>query len=465
MAPPQNSTTFGTTDIQLPDQRTPQAQQSGKRAERWLLGFFLIMVVCQLALLIPSMGPARSLFRSGVFGASLLLLALPGRGKSHPSAKIVPIILIILSLGMCHPETNTMASGIAQIALNLAIIAPLVWVTRLPIRESTLTKLLVAFWLFHCLSSVVGLLQVYFPGQFQPPVTQIIDEEALDSFKISLTSGADVFRPMGLSDMPGGAATAGMYATIFGLMLFMSRKSVLVRSAAIGGIAIGMFCIYLSQVRSILIMTGICCCVLLAAIAYRGEIRRVLFTGGIFTSIVLLSFGWAVAVGGESVTGRLSTLIETDAGEVYYKNRGRFLETTVNRHLPEYPLGAGLGRWGMMNRYLGTQNDPDSKPIWVEIMWTGWLLDGGIPLLIAYPAAIGIAVWFAWRVAISPLPGALPVQAATILAYNVGAIAVTFNYPYFIGQGGLEFWILNATLFGAVSHARKKIALESIQRP
>ena len=41
-----------------------------------------------------------------------------------------------------------------------------------------------------------------------------------------------------------------------------------------------------------------------------------------------------------------------------------------------------------------------------------------------------------------------------VFAYDVGALAMTFNYPLFIGQSGLEFWILNACLFAAWNAAR-----------
>jgi hypothetical protein len=43
-----------------------------------------------------------------------------------------------------------------------------------------------------------------------------------------------------------------------------------------------------------------------------------------------------------------------------------------------------------------------------------------------------------------------------VLAYDVAALATTFNYPLFIGQGGLEFWILNASLFAAWTGTRAK---------
>ena len=43
----------------------------------------------------------------------------------------------------------------------------------------------------------------------------------------------------------------------------------------------------------------------------------------------------------------------------------------------------------------------------------------------------------------------LGLMGAMVFAYDVGALAMTFNYPLFIGQSGLEFWIINACLFAA----------------
>ena len=42
---------------------------------------------------------------------------------------------------------------------------------------------------------------------------------------------------------------------------------------------------------------------------------------------------------------------------------------------------------------------------------------------------------------------------AVVFAYDVGALAITFNYPLFIGQGGMEFWLLNAALFTAAGRS------------
>ena len=45
--------------------------------------------------------------------------------------------------------------------------------------------------------------------------------------------------------------------------------------------------------------------------------------------------------------------------------------------------------------------------------------------------------------------GDLQIWGALFIGYNVGAMAVTFNYPLFIAQGGMEFWLLNGALFAA----------------
>src|SRR4029077_13654235 len=117
------------------------------------------------------------------------------------------------------------------------------------------------------------------------------------------------------------------------------------------------------------------------------------------------SFAWAVSVGGKVVTGRLATLTQDRPGKVYYNSRGHFIEELVTEWVPKYPLGAGLGRWGMMNRYFGDNSHPSRSMLWVEIQWTGWVFDGGLPLILIYLVAILMACWTAWRIALSRFPG------------------------------------------------------------
>ena len=53
----------------------------------------------------------------------------------------------------------------------------------------------------------------------------------------------------------------------------------------------------------------------------------------------------------------------------------------------------------------------------------------------------------------SPEAHDLPFWGAIVLAYSIGATALTFSYPIFLSQSGMEFWLLNATLFAAARHA------------
>jgi hypothetical protein len=202
-------------------------------------------------------------------------------------------------------------------------------------------------------------------------------------------------------------------------------------------------------------MLGICLTAVAAILLRRGEIARLASLSVLVPPVVIISFVWAVTLGGESVSKRFETLIAGRPEEVYYTNRGLFIEHTIDVYLPQYPLGAGLGRWGMMNTYFGDNNaDPRTQAIWVEVQLTGWLLDGGVPLILLYATALIVACASAARIALNSRRGSLELWGALIFAYDIGAIAVTFNYPLFIGQGGMEFWLLNAALFNAAARAK-----------
>jgi hypothetical protein len=194
--------------------------------------------------------------------------------------------------------------------------------------------------------------------------------------------------------------------------------------------------------------------------AWRRDIRRLAMLG---TGVLLmLAAGWVTAsrMTAPDVSARIGALVAASPGTVYYQNRGRFLEEALFRTLPRAPFGEGLGHWGMTATYFGRGGDP-SKSVWVEIQWAGWIVDGGAPLLLAYLAAIALALLATWRIALArPWPGAedLPFWGAIVLAYSVGAAALTFSYPIFLAQPGMEFWLLNATLFAAARNARAAAA-------
>lgn len=272
----------------------------------------------------------------------------------------------------------------------------------------------------------------------------------ISAMSIRLASGQWVLRPMGLTDIPGGAASGGLYAVLFGVGVIMARPFPWARALGLVAAVAGMTCLYLSQVRSLVVMVGICLITLILVLALANRLGRMVTVLSVASVLAFVGFMAAFSLGGTSVTERLQTLIKDSPTTVYYKNRGIFLEHTFAELIAEYPLGAGLGRWGMMNTYFGE----NSRALWVEIQWTGWLYDGGIFLLLLYPTAVLVTLWRAVQVARTHANGTVGIWAALVAAYDVGTIALLFNYPIFMSTGGLEFWLLNTALMRAATHAK-----------
>jgi hypothetical protein len=441
--------------------------------------FIVLEYACQLALLSSDIGQLRLLVRMMVFGTSIaMLLLLSGRGEPSPAAAPAKLVLAILGIALFHPNTNTISAGCAQIGMYLAILAPLFWVARLKVDTPTLLRLLMIIWIFQTISAAVGILQVYSPGRFEPSlaiVTQKMGSGYLKSLQFRNAYGETTWRAMGLTDTPGGAAYAGFFAALLGTGFMLTRKGPQ-RLLATGTIVIGLVAIYLSKNRSCLIVLAVCELGTAAMIVARrtllvlrpewrkresGNLPRLVVAVSL---AVVLSFSWAIAVGGGSITERFSSLMSDRPSEVYRQNRGHFIEASLESLLPQYPLGAGIGRWGMMNYYFGDNSNPDTRGIWVEEQWTAWLLDGGVPLILAYVLAIFIAMRTAFKIALSPVEPELAFFAVIICGYDLGAFASSFGYAYFASQDGLEFWLLNAALFAAFLGFRKRVSAETTAR-
>jgi hypothetical protein len=427
----------------------------------WLTAFVLLQIGCQVALLFDTWAGYRVVFRSAAFLLSLaLLVLLPPRGRSHPARPWALAILGVLALSFVHPDTYySPLAATAQAAMYVAILAPIFWVGRLQITSKTVTRLFLLLWGFHTLSALVGVLQLYYPGQFQPALSSTLRAYGpayTVGLKVTLANGQEVWRPMGLTDVPGGAGVSGLSALLLGIGLLFSSRSRLARGAALASMAAGLFCIYLSMTRVALVLAGVG--VIAASLVFwaRGEVKRAVTVLATASFIGLASLAWALSVGGDSVATRLSTLVEDRPDAVYYRNRGLFLEYTFTELLPRYPMGAGMGRWGMMNYYFGDRDAPPLDNAGVEIQWTAWLLDGGVPLMLCYGLAMLVTARTAWRLATDPAKAPLSVWAAVLVARDIGAIAITFSYPIFISQAGMEFWWCNACLYCAFVKSRQE---------
>ncbi len=419
--------------------------------------FILAEFSFQLALLVPQLnvGALRVLWRTGAFAASLGLLVLL-RGKTRPNATTIAAlwVMALTALEIFHPTSNTFLSASAEAVMYIAILAPLFWMTRLRLDVRIFRRVVFMFWGYFTLSSMVGILQVYFPGRFQPQLSPVVASlgEAIEGLKIVLANGRKIFRPMGLTDMPGGAANAGMWAVLFGLGFLLAatpgRNRRWKQAAYVSSMMAGMMCIYLSQVRVLLVITMVWFVALMAILFWRQRWRQL----GKMTLLVLLVVGGglyaSLRVGGANFSQRLATLGgSSKTTSVYTRSRGYFLYQTLYELIPDYPLGAGMGRWGMMNTYFGDNTDPSRKLVYVEIQWQGWVLDGGVPLVIAYLALLWLAMVSLWRIARKR--GPLWLWAALCLAYDVGTIASCFDFTPFTGEIGLEFWFINALVLSA----------------
>jgi hypothetical protein len=427
--------------------------------------FILILFSLQILLLFPGIGLIRAPIRVASFGIGLCFLVLlpTTESKKHPANGLAIIVLAIMLLQFgLHPYINSVTAGLGQTMMYLAILSPLFWVRRLKITANGFDSLMFLMWGINTLSSIVGVLQVYYPGKFVFAVSTVIENNQFggDNLLITLANGTQVYRPMGLTDVPGGAATSGLYALLFGIVIALKHKETILRILGIASGGLGLFCIYLTQIRSVLVLAAISMVFLAFVLLKTGQIARATAMISSVTGLFIGTFFWALAIGGQSTLQRIISLFASSPQEVYQQNRGYFLQSTVDGLLPKYPLGAGLGRWGIINNYFGDNTYWVSQPIYVEIQWTGWLLDGGVPLILAYTALLYVACQTAWNIAINRKLGDFALWGGLIFAYDIGVVALTFNYPIFISQGGMEFWLLNTALFVAAGSILGKKPLD-----
>jgi len=426
---------------------SPEARPASLMLEAFLLFEF----ACQLALAFTALGSVRVLVRIAAFAASLALLAVPRRAlRAHPAEAPAIWIVLILVLSIFNPYTNNWLAGFAQASLYAAILAPLFWVSRSGANRRTLYRLLFIMWAFQTVSAAVGVLQFYFPGHFQPNLSAVVaslGDAYVKDLHLATPDGRWILRPMGLSDIPGAAAMAGFWAVLLGIGFFISQRAWWMRVVCAASVSVGTFCIFLSQVRSALAVLIVSVIAFGALLMWRGQKLQSMVLAAVLAVFVVAGFHFAASVGGNDVASRLAAF--TDHPEsTFVEERGRFLLDTIDV-LPQYPLGAGLARWGMVNHYFGDDTNLDSAPIWVEIQWTGWLLDGGLPLVIAYVIALAVTIRMTMKLALTRDQNRLWPWPAIIFGYDIGVLANTFSYPVFIGQSGLEFWLFNALLFAA----------------
>ncbi|MGD0678781.1 MAG: hypothetical protein ABSC94_25525, partial [Polyangiaceae bacterium] len=305
-------------------------------------------------------------------------------------------------------------------------------------------------WLFNTASALAGALQVYFPGRFQPAVSTVLDDRMLEGLVITLANGTNILRPMGLTDTPAGACIGALFSVLLGVGFLLGRPKLRLKLLVLAAMAISLFTLYLTQVRSVLMMLIISLLAMSFALVIQRRSAAATAVLGTISGLAVLGFTLALSIGGTAVGDRFSTLIAEDPRTVYYDNRGHFVEDTFVDLLPQYPFGAGLGRWGMIHTYFGSRGSRIDA-LWAELQWTAWLYDGGFLLMLIYGSAVVWAIWLTYRVATraDSLGGELQTWATVLFGYGIGVFAITFNACPFESNGGLEFWLLSASVYVA----------------
>ena len=422
----------------------------------WLTTFLAVQFLWGTLLFLPGSQAYRPIVRALPYAvaAALVVIYVPTirRTRAPAGTLLLLFALGLLALNLLHP-TSLLEAGVAQCVFQASIAAPMFWAWK---AVNGLTQLRRLLWIAFALNTIgasIGVLQVYYPDRFMPPQFSTLGIRLNELYVESLTyvgpDGQRIVRPPGLSDQPGGAAVTGALAVVLGVGLSLTAGTRTLSALGLASAGVGLAAIYLTQVRSLLLMSLGALAVLGLVLFRRGQVQLAVRIAISAVVLVVGSFLWARTLGGEAVEERFVGITRQGAVQTYQENRGGFVAQTFGELLDEYPFGAGVGRWGMMNVYFGDPANLDAPPIHVEIQITGWLLDGGMPMWGLYGGAVLLALLSAYRMTQQRVSRELADLATIVLGLQVLIFGFGWAGPVFNTQLGLLFWFLTSALHGA----------------
>ena len=431
------------------------------RTGKWGLPecFAIAQVAGPALLYLPGSQGFRAPLRVGVFAFSLIGIVWSLRGprltKVHPSLILLLIAALYMVILIFHPATNTVVAGVAQIGMHLAVAAPLFWAPRYFVGDyRRLLRMLTILWVLNGASVLVGILQVRNPATWMPAEFSSISMSqkiGLAMYQYRAADGSLAIRPPGLGDSPGAACGAGTFVAIVGLAFLGLPVSRLRKMLGLLMGMAGIVVIFLSHVRSSLVVVVGCALIFSIIMVVQGRLRTVLSTALLMVVCGVCGFVYAELYGGKSTVDRFATLLAHSPLTVYEKSARMGMVTgAFDTYLVEHPLGAGLGRWGMMRKYFGNENNSDSPEIWAEVQFAAWVLDGGIVLLSLYLIALAAAVQRLIRSSLFHQSLQLRQWGAVLVMLSAGPIAFLFSYCPFYSQMGIQFWLLIGAFEGLI---------------
>lgn len=432
--------------------------------------FLLIQTLSNSLLFIPESQDYRFAIRALPYAASILLALFyfnraRGRLVMPPGAGLLGAAMLLLALNLLH-NTTVFPTGLAQMAFQLTIAAPALWVASVVETRERLERLLWLLFLTNGISTILGLLQVFYPRIFTPQFSSValsLNSEAVRSLTYVGASGQAIVRPPGLSDIPGGAAIGGCVTALLGVLFgSQANQRGTRRLFCFLLAAAGMSIIYFTQIRALLLMLVLAVIGMCILLLRQTKFVQAAWIGGACALLITVTFAWAVTVGGKPLLDRFTSVTNQGVFESFQQNRGIFVKNTFEELAQEYPFGAGVGRWGMMSVYFPGDGN-QAKPIWVEIQMTGWLLDGGILMWFFYGGAIVLSLLYVYRVSTCLTDKGMAYLASIVLCLNLFVVGLSFAGPTFNNQLGMQFWFLTGACYGVgksvlphMSHSRKE---------
>jgi hypothetical protein len=427
-------------------------------------GFAEAFVISQTALpallYLPGTQGVRLPIRFAAFAISIAAFVYwqlqPDENRQrHPAQAWISGTLVLLGMMMFHPTTSSLVGGLAHFMVYFAVIAPFFWAPSFVRTPEHLARLMGLLLICSGINSAVGVLQVYDPNRWMPTeLSRVITGGAVGLGAVTYTGpdGRQIVRPPGLFDTPGAVAGPGMFAALLGVVFGLSALPLWKRAAAFAASGAGLAAIYLSQVRVSLVVLVLMALVYALVLLRQGRAGKATTFGGLAAGLFFGSFTLAVALGGQSIMDRFMSLLADDPMAVYYHARGVQLDITLSELLFEYPFGAGLARWGMAAGYFSVSSVPS---IWAEIQITGWIIDGGVLLVVLYGGALIVNAISDFRLAQRTDNARLAACAAVVLSANLGTAVMVISFTPFVSQVGLQYWFLAGALHGVARNTRR----------
>lgn len=434
----------------------------------WLEWLTLSLPLMPALMFIPGFSALRTLVRVAAFLIPLIawwFVATKGKKRSGRDSfrafQWMKFCTAWIVLQLINPQgIGAPLAALAQCMLLVSIISPIFWTAWDLKTSKQLPRMMMILFVCNAAGGFVGILQARYPGRFDPPAMpsfQSMGEEiGMAIYGYQTDDGRTIMRPCGLTDTPGGAAGAGSIAGLLGLCWALRPIAVWKKALSLLFAFLGIAAVYYTQVRSALVVEVVCIAMIIAMFTMQGNVAAATKMATTGTAVIAGALVWVVINVGSAVLDRFSTLVKEDQGQLYQNSRGMYVEETFTHMIWEYPLGAGLGRYGQSYGYFSFGA---TESLWAEVQWPAWAVDGGIILLFAYPCAVCMAIADSVKVALKCPDKEVAYWAAVVAAINFSLFAHCFSFVPFVCAEGIQFWT-----FAAVIHAADKRVREELKR-